>query len=153
MTTACVVLCSERKTNPSQQDVDALVGLFHKVSDRFDGTYVVQDFADRDVDGGNGGGGDGNDKPPKFIRGTDKVGLWNFRFCNGNADRDISFPPAGRIEVCILFPSVANALEGIEVNRGQYKVLARIFENVIIVPLSTVTQQADVNDISSKGAA
>lgn len=145
MPTGCVVLCSERLPNPDAADIATLVNLLQPVTNPFDGFYAVRDYGARGVDGGNGGGGDGNPKPPVFIRGYDHVGLWNFRYCRpyesksakSTYDRDKSFPVAARIEVCIPFDSIDAAVTNIHATTGTYAVLHRIFENVLVVPFST----------------
>lgn len=167
MTTPCVVLCSEVRSNLSAAELTPLLDrldlLFEKNVSPLDGNYIVRSLNARGVDGGNGGGGEAAKPPPIFIAGTHGVGMWNFRYCRpypsaqarANFDRDISFPSAARIEVCAYFSSVGTAKQALD--SGAHAVLHEIFENVLIVPLSKPKGAGDGYtvqqvDVSVKGA-
>ena len=165
MTTPCVVLCSEVKSDAKGDDgqltaarATLLTQLFSRIPQKLDGNYKVLEWAARGIDGGNGGGGEAGKPDPKFIFGSGNVGAWNFRYCRPDkTDRDISFPSAARIEVCAYFTSVGEAKQALD--SVQYAPLHEIFENVLIVPLSKPLNGRDdyiVNsvavDVSTKGS-
>ena len=171
MTTPCVVLCSEVKATELKTDgelkdarVTELTALFTPIHRPLDDVYEVRDYSQRSTDGGNGGGGEGAAKLPKFIYGSANVGAWNFRYCRDVPDKSIStvrFPSAARIEVCAYFTDVGAAR--LALAEPRYSPLHEIFENVLIVPLSKpannsggfVVDSADKNievDVSTKGS-
>ena len=150
----CVVLCSVRRTSGrpggGPWNIEALVTRMKNDFGEYDAPlapiegYEVQDWGTRHVDGGNGGGGgDGGAAPPRFVRGYDHVGVWNFRECapdyvKTDASRLISFPVAGRIELCIPFDSLQTAAKALsnQDNGAKLSYLRDIFVNIVLVPFA-----------------
>ena len=151
--TGGVILCAGRKSDVDESYVTKLTNRYRAFAinsfSNFDGTAVFPVVeTGNTVDGGNGGGGEGA-TGMRFVAGTDRVGVWNFRYLPGVPTKVgdkyslAEFPEAGRIELCIYVEDIADAAVRLsdDLRNDGLRFLSKIFNYVMLIPFSIPTKK------------